>query len=271
MDQQAPASSPKNWLDVWMELKKLNLTLDQTDTRLDIDLEQLERCYGPIAVDILRRLGTKPRLVVAIAGAPGSGKSAIALTLASLLNVFTRPGLATSIGLDGWHFPNAYLINHWVLHQGESVRLRDIKGAPETFDVETFKRRLIQIRQTGQAKYPVYSRKLHDPVADAGQVTLAHRIIIVEGNYLLMDEDPWRQLLPQYDMRIFVDTQEFAFTQALAERHLRGGKTPVEVEKQLMKVDLPDAARVYAHRARADLVIHKATIRRIERLEWFKA
>lgn len=253
-----------------MELKKLNLTLDQTDTRLDVDLEQLERCYGPIAVEMLRRLGTRPRLVVALAGAPGCGKSAVALTLASLLNVFTRPGLATPIGLDGWHYPNAYLDNHWVLHLGESLRLRDVKGAPETFDVETFKRRLLQIRQTGQAKYPIYSRKLHDPIADAGQVTLAHRIIILEGNYLLMDEDPWRQLLPQYDFRIFIDAEEDVFTHALAERHLRGGRTPDQVEKQLLKVDLPNAERVYARRVRPDLVVHKATIRRIERLEWIK-
>ena len=254
-----------------MELKKLNLTLDQTDTRLEIDLEQLERVYGPIAIDIMRRLGTRPRIVIAIAGAPGCGKSAITLTLASLLNVFTRPGLATVIGLDGWHYPNAYLDNHWVLHRGESLRLRDIKGAPETFDVETFKRQLLQIRQTGQAKFPIYSRKAHDPIPNSGQVTLANRVIILEGNYLLMDEDPWRQLLPQYDMRVFIDAEEDVFTHALAERHLRGGRSPEQIEKQLLRVDLPNAARVYDHRVRPDLIIHKNTIRRIDRLEWIKS
>jgi len=254
--------------EVWERLTCCPLFLDQTDTELELDREQVERFYHPLALWLLERAAGVPRLMVAVAGPPGGGKTALATILVEVLNAEAGQETAVLVGLDGWHYANAYLDAHVIERDGCQVTLRQIKGAPESFDVAQATASLARIRSLEEMRIPVYSRRLHEPVAAAALVRLAHRIVVVEGNYLLLDEPEWRALGDLFDVRLFVTAREEIILQALRQRHLRGGKPPDAIEAHMSAVDVPNARRVAARASCADVTIHKADVRRIERLEW---
>lgn len=146
--------------------------------------EDVEGVLLPLLRDIARADATRRarddgsgRTVVLLAAPPGSGKS----TLAALLEGLSREaGLVPlcSAGMDGFHFPNAYLDAHG---------LRSVKGAPETFDVAALTKKLAETRRAaGTVLWPSYSRVSHDVVPDSLAVT--GEVVLVEGNYLLLDE-----------------------------------------------------------------------------------
>lgn len=253
--------------EVWERLSRSSLFLDQTATELNLDRREVERFYCPLATWLLEQSQTRPRLLVAVAGPPGSGKTALATILVQVLNAEAGEELAVLVGLDGWHYDNAYLESHVIESDGQQVTLRQIKGAPESFDVAKATACLSEIRSLGQAHIPVYSRQLHEPVPAAGLVSPAHRIVVVEGNYLVLDEPDWRPLRDLFDVRLFVTAPEEVLLEALRERHLRGGKPAAFIEAHMRRVDLPNARRVAPGAGHADFLVHKADVRRIECVE----
>jgi len=253
---------------MWQRLTHSTLFLDQTDFPLEIERAQIEQFYHPLATGLLAAASV-PRLMVAVAGPPGSGKTAFATTLVAVINAETDSNTAALVGLDGWHYANDYLSAHFVERGGGRVSLQSIKGAPETFDVAAAYNCLSRIRQGGRVSFPVYSRRLHEPVPDGGTVDPSHRIVVVEGNYLLLDETPWRRLHPLFDVRVFISASPNALVNALRERHLRGAKTVAATERQIREVDLPNGARVASGIARAQVLVykHETGVRRIDRVE----
>jgi pantothenate kinase len=251
---------------VWERLTRSGLFLDQTDLRLELDRAQIERFYNPLATVLLSMSGSAPRLMVAVAGPPGSGKTAFATILVAVANAEADDQLGVLVGLDGWHYPNAYLATHFIQWSGERVALRDIKGAPETFDADAAYHCLSQIRGGGQVSFPVYSRRSHQPIA-GGIVASSHRLVVAEGNYLLLGEDPWSRFRQLFDVRVFISASPETLVESLRERHLRVGKTLAETERQIGLVDLPNARRVAPSTAHAHVIVHKADARRIERIE----
>lgn len=253
---------------VWERLTRSSLFLDQTDARLEVDRTQVERFYHPLATTLLSQSKSTPRLMVAVAGPPGSGKTAFAAILVAVVNAEMDEEVAVLVGLDGWHYANAYLAKHFIERDGQRIALRSIKGSPETFDAAAACDCLSQIRRGGQASFPVYSRKLHEPILAGGTIDVCHRIVIVEGNYLLLDEELWKRLRQLFDVRLFISASVEILKEGLRERHLRGGKSPEATEHQMRTVDLPNAKRVAPSAAHAQLLVHKADVRRIERIEW---
>jgi pantothenate kinase len=254
--------------EVWEWLSRSPLFLDQTDARLELDREQVEQFYQPLATWLLEQSQTRARLLAAVAGPPGSGKTALATTLVQVLNAETGQEIAVLVGLDGWHYDNAYLDAHVIERDGQRVPLRRIKGAPESFDVAQATACLSAMRSLGEVRVPVYSRQLHEPVPEASLVSPSHRIVVVEGNYLLLDEPEWRTLGALFDVRLFVTAPEEVLLEALRERHRRGGKRLALVEAHMRAVDLPNARRVATGALTADVIIHKSDVRHIRRLEW---
>ena len=253
---------------VWERLTRSSLFLDQTDARLEVDRTQVERFYHPLATALLSKAETVPRLLVAVAGPPGSGKTAFATILVAVVNAEMDEEVAVLVGLDGWHYPNAYLAKHFIERDGQRIALRSIKGSPETFDAAAAYDCLLQIRCGGQATFPLYSRRLHEPIPAGGTIDVSHRIVIVEGNYLLLDEELWKRLRQLFDVRLFISASVEILQEGLRERHLRGGKTPEATEHQMRTVDLPNAKRVAPSAAHAQVLVHKADVQRIERVEW---
>ena len=253
---------------MWQRLTRSALFLDRTDFPLEIERAQIEQFYHPLATGLLAAASTS-RLIVAVAGPPGSGKTAFATTLVAVIDAETDGNVAALVGLGGWHYANDYLAAHVVERGGGRIPLQSIKGAPETFDVAATYNCLSKIRQGGRVSFPVYSRELHEPVPDGGVVDASHSIVVVEGNYLLLDENPWRRLHPLFDVRVFISASPDALASALRERHLRGGKTPAATERQIHEVDLLNASRVAAGIARAQVLVckHETDVRRIDRVE----
>jgi pantothenate kinase len=253
---------------VWERLAASELHLDQTDTRLEIDQTQVERFYYPLATILLSRRASPFRLMTAVAGPPGSGKTAFATILVAVVNAEADEEVAVLVGLDGWHYPNDYLATHFVDRGGERIALRGIKGAPETFDAVGAGRCLAEIRRGRQVSFPVYSRRLHEPIRGRGIVGSRHKIVVVEGNYLLLDEGPWKRVRDLFDVRVFISAPREMLVANLTERHQRGGKTPDAAARHIDAVDIPNARRVGPSLSDAQVLVHKSDARRIDRIEW---
>jgi pantothenate kinase len=157
------------------------------------------------------------RFVVGLAGPPGAGKSTLAAALVAALE-HRAPGEVALVAMDGFHLDNAVLAA-----RGHRAR----KGAPETFDVAGYRDTLIRIRTgNGEVAVPVFDRDLDLARAGAAVVGPHHRIIVTEGNYLLLDLPPWDGLGLLVDYTVFIAVPEEALHQRLLQRWLDYGLAP---------------------------------------------
>lgn len=179
------------------------------------------------------------RFLVALAGPPASGKSTLAETLAQAL----QPG-ARVVPMDGFHYDDAVLIPRG---------LRPRKGAPETFDARGFLHLLRRLREEDEVAIPIFDRSMELSRAGADIVGPADRILIVEGNYLLLDECPWRDLAPLFDLTVFLDVPEAELVRRLADRWRHYGKSEAEAKAWIASNDLPNALTVLTRSRPADI------------------
>jgi pantothenate kinase len=197
-----------------------------------------------IAAAIFKRAGKSQRFVVAIAGPPGSGKS----TLAEMLHEVLPEDSAVVVPMDGFHFDDI------VLNQRG---LRPRKGAPETFDYRGFAALLKRIRAAEpEVAIPVFDRSIELSRAGAAIVGSDVKFVLVEGNYLLLDEEPWSSLAGLFDFSIFVDVPRGELERRLMERWRGHGKSDEDARAWIASNDLPNIERVLARRREADLVIN---------------
>ncbi|MER8980892.1 nucleoside triphosphate hydrolase [Mesorhizobium sp. M0491] len=196
-----------------------------------------------LAATIFKRAGKANRFIVAIAGPPGSGKS----TLSARLHELLPEGASEVVPMDGFHYDDAVL---------ERRGLRTRKGAPETFDFAGFETLLKRIR-AGEADIaiPVFDRSMELSRAAASIVATETKFILVEGNYLLLDEEPWSRLAPLFDFSIFVDVPRNELERRLMERWHGHGRSDEDARAWIASNDLPNIERVLARRRAADLVI----------------
>ncbi len=194
-----------------------------------------------LAATIFKRAGKQKRFVVAVAGPPGAGKS----TLAEALHGLFPQGSAIVVPMDGFHFDDAVLV---------ARGLRARKGAPETFDFFGFEALLKRIRANeSEVAIPVFDRSVELSRAGAAIVGADAKFVLVEGNYLLLDEDPWRRLAPLFDFSIYVDVPREELDRRLLQRWEEHGKKPAEARAWIDSNDMPNIDRVLSRRRRADL------------------
>ncbi len=256
--------------DLWAELSRAELYLDQTDKPLELDRAEIEEFYAPLARLVLALPRSGERAIVAVAGPPGVGKSAFSATLAAVLNVLAGREAAATVGMDAWHLPNAYLDSHYTERDGQPVLMRSVKGSPETYDHAGIQAFLEAAHAQPSVAYPAYSRELHDPVPDAGRLTAGQHIVILEGNYFLLDEPPWRDFQRYFDLTIFLTGQVPDLFAGLHARHVRGGKDPDFAARYMARVDIPNSYYVLEHSLPADVMVYKADNRRISRVEYLR-
>jgi len=190
------------------------------------------------------------RLTVFLAAPPAVGKSTLALWLQGLAAALPGMPAVQALGMDGFHYPAAYIAAHTVARNGETLPMQLVKGSPDTFDVEGLRAKLKEIQQ-GDALWPFYDRRLHDVVPDAVPVTAP--IVLVEGNYLLLDDLAWRDL--PHDYSVFIGAEEALLRDRLIARKMRGG---AELRQALAHYDICDGPNVLlclAHHLPADLTL----------------
>lgn len=204
------------------------------------------------------------RILVFLAAPPAVGKSTLVTFLAALGG---ERGIAVqAAGLDGFHFPNAYLRSHVLMPDGTvaaispagngaaPVCLASIKGSPETFDTGAFGEKLRELTEGGPVRWPVYDRRTHEPRQDAA--LLNENIILIEGNWLLLDEEPWAEIRRTYaDLTILATADPEILRERLISRKMRGGSTRAAAEAWYETTDGPNIRRVMEHSAEADITL----------------
>ena len=170
------------------------------------------------------------RCIVLLAAVPGAGKSVVASLVeqfASLLKGYPR---VQSIGMDGWHLPNQVIQSRTFTDEsGRVVPLVGRKGSPESFDVKALANEVRSLAWDPEpAKLPVYDRRRHEPVA--GAVTVAAPIVLLEGNYLLMQAQGWEGVAGIACGSAWLDVPIALARQSIVARHMAGGRTRQEAE-----------------------------------------
>jgi pantothenate kinase len=193
---------------------------------------------------LVRRVQALPgRTLLGITGPPGAGKS----TLAAQLVTAVGPAAAW-VPMDGFHLADAAL---------DRLGLRSRKGAPETFDGWGYLALLRRL--AAETDHPVWApdfeRTLEQPVAGSIRVGPEIRLVVTEGNYLLLDTPPWPQVRAALTEVWYVDADPSVRLERLISRHVEFGKSPAAARAWVAAVDEPNAALVERGRDAADLVV----------------
>jgi pantothenate kinase len=200
-----------------------------------------------LAQHLAARAESGGRVVVAMAGAPGSGKSTLADRLAQALND-RAPGRAAILPMDGYHYDDLHLV---------PAGLRPRKGAPPTFDVGGLYHTLLRLRARDEAEVavPVFDRTIEIARAGARLIPASVPVIVVEGNWLLLDQAPWTRLCPMFDVTVMVAVAEATLRARLRDRWQGLGLTEAEITAKLEDNDLPNGRLVRDGSAPANFVI----------------
>ena len=210
------------------------------------------------------------RVVIGITGSPGAGKTALAQLVVDELNGGPRAdegavtdvepsdsraeavAVAVHLPMDGFHLANATL---------DRLGLRERKGAIETFDGWGFVALLERVRrEVDHVVYaPAFERHVDEPVA--GEITIgpSARFVVVEGNYLLADAEPWARVRGLLDEAWFCDTDDDERMSRLVRRHTAFGRSPAAARAWATEVDGVNARGIEPSRDRADLVVSGVT------------
>ncbi|WIY53295.1 nucleoside/nucleotide kinase family protein [Devosia sp. YIM 151766] len=186
------------------------------------------------------------RIAIGLAGGPGTGKSTLAAELVTMLNAM-RPGSAALVPMDGFHMKHAKI---------EAMGQADYKGAPHTFEGAAFVNFLHRLKQARErVSGPGYSRKIEDIVEDAFTVAPEVRVLVVEGNYLLLTEGPWAGVKALLDYAVFIHVPRDTVQARLLKRHGEEGLFSEERNRaHIERNDLPNYDLVAGSRQRADVV-----------------
>ncbi|MBP2322029.1 pantothenate kinase [Kibdelosporangium banguiense] len=194
-------------------------------------------------VDRARALATDKRGMLGICGAPGAGKSTLAARLVEALG-----DEAVYVGMDGFHLAQVEL---------ERLGRTERKGALDTFDGAGYVNLLRRLRdQTDEVVYaPEFRREIEEPVACAVPVFQTTRLVVTEGNYLLVPDGPWGMVRDLLDEIWFLRPGEDERHRRLIARHEEFGRSPDEARDRALGSDERNATVINATAGRADLVL----------------
>ena len=197
-----------------------------------------------VAAAIFKHAGKSKRFIVAIAGPPGAGKSTIA-------EQTSRPAARTAARRSC-----RWTASTTTMRCCSPGALRQRKGAPDTFDFDGYATLLARLR-TGDrdVAVPVFDRSMELSRGSAAIVPSDVKFILTEGNYLLLDEEPWSRLGPLFDFTVFLDVPREELERRLIQRWLDHGRTPEDGRNWVTSNDMPNVERVLSRRRKADLVV----------------
>lgn len=225
---------------------------------LEVKARYSQKTVDEILIPLLRHLTklqreNQNRVLAMLAAPPGAGKT----TLLSFLERLARENDEISdiqvIGMDGFHRRQSYLYSHTVVRDGAEIPMSKIKGAPETFDLAKLADRIRHVAGGEKCGWPIYDRRLHDPVDDV--ITVNGDIVLLEGNYLLLDEPGWCDLRKSADYTVLIRAEEGLLRKRLTDRKAHGMASYEEAEAFVEFSDMRNVRRCLHHSGRADLTL----------------
>lgn len=237
----------------------MRVVVDGVETWVDVDHHLVDEVLVPALAALGAPDDGRARRFAFLVAPPGTGKSTLA---AVVRNRARHAGLdLDTIGIDGFHRPQAYLETH---RGADGEPLAAVKGAPETFDVALLEDFLTR-SATRDLLWPVYDRTIHDVVPAARHIGAG--LVLLEGNWLLLDEPGWRDLGAHSAFTVFVDADPALLRERLIRRKVRGGLDRASAERFHERSDGPNVLRVLrdSDLSPVDLLLHLNADGTIER------
>ncbi|KAM3272164.1 hypothetical protein ACQJBY_042397 [Aegilops geniculata] len=246
--------------------KKHNIACYQRQGAPQIEAKSMEEVYDSLAEHLLSVLKSIDNLdskyIVGLAGPPGAGKSTVASEVVRRVNMRwsqkhaedsslnSDEDIATMLPMDGFHLYRSQLD---AMEDPKEAHAR--RGAPWTFNPSLFLKCLQTLKEEGSVYAPSFDHGVGDPVENDIFVKPQHKIVIVEGNYLLLEEDVWREIRDMFDEKWFIDIAIDVSMQRVLQRHIGTGKEPDVATWRISYNDRPNAELIMESKKAADLVI----------------
>jgi len=159
--------------------------------------------------------------------------------------------------MDGYHYTRAHLSS---MPDPQTAHAR--RGAAFTFDAPAFLALIRSLREplTPDSKpiyAPSFDHAVKDPKEDDIEILPGHRVVVVEGNYLALDEDVWRDAAALFDELWFVEVDFEVAKRRLVRRHVEAGiaKDEEAAERRAVENDLVNGKQIVEKRLKVDEVV----------------
>ena len=200
---------------------------------------------GDLVDHIIRRSDGSQRFIIAIAGPPGAGKSTLSEQLVTMLKI--RSIQSRIISMDGFHLENSIL---------KRLGLLDRKGSPTTFDIPAFIRVMKRLAAyESDVAIPKFDRKKDTSIERASIVSTQDKILIVDGNYLLLNDEQWVELQDIWDETVFINPGMDVLEKRLIDRWLSYGMDNESAKNRAFGNDIPNAKNIIENSLPANILI----------------
>ncbi|PON95020.1 P-loop containing nucleoside triphosphate hydrolase [Trema orientale] len=250
-------SQKNNFVKVICCQKKENFVLEG---------RSIEEVYDALALRLVPTAAVTSdpnfKYIIGLAGPPGAGKTTLASEVVQRVNKLwpqkapsldsqvNPPNVAAVLPMDGFHLYRSQLD---AMENPEEAHAR--RGAPWTFNPELLLTCLKTLRSQGSVSAPSFDHGVGDPVEDDIFVSLQHKVVIVEGNYLLLEDGTWKEISSIFDEKWFIDIDLDKSMQRVLKRHISTGKPPDVAKWRIEYNDRPNAELIIKSKSNADLVI----------------
>ncbi|WP_026521177.1 nucleoside/nucleotide kinase family protein [Butyrivibrio sp. VCB2001] len=229
-----------------------NININGIDVHAGYNADSIETIFRPLLLKLANMRKTKNKtLLVMLAAPPGAGKSTLVSFLEYLAKDIIPEFKVQAIGMDGFHRRQEYLIEHTTIVDGQEVRMVDVKGCPETFDLDKLRESIEDVLAGKRKAWPTYDRHLHNPVEDA--IKLDADILLLEGNYLLLDAPGWDELSSIADYTIKIAADPEMLRTRLIDRKEKSGNSRKKAEQFVDYSDMRNVRLCLDHSKKADL------------------